>query len=807
MLSNYFKIAWRNIVKRKIYAAINISGLAVGIAACILLFTVVRYELSYDTFQPNYKRIYHLASERKSDKGIDYAEGLPHPAYQALKTEFPDIVTGALFVNWGCQVTVLNPNNPAIPSQKKFIEGDGNFFSDPNIFSVFQYKWLSGSPAVLNDPDMVVLTKRRAEKYFGTWQSAMGNLLLLDNKATVRVAGILEDFPANTDFPIDLIASYETVKKYPDTYNYNTSFGSVSSNFQAFMLLPENITAATINSRLTTFSNKYYNKDAKKTEKTFHFLQPLKDVHFDTRIGNFGDHITSKSRLWTLTLIGVFIIIMACINFINLSTAQAVGRSKEVGVRKVLGSNRSQLFWQMISETAIIVFIAIILGLGISVACMPFINHIASIPENISLFTLPTFAFVAIILLIVTAMAGIYPSFILTLFKPVQALKNKITSANIGGISLRRGLVVTQFAISQVLVIVTFVAMKQMNFVRHADLGFNKEGVLVLTSDVDSSVNQRQAGFKQQLLAIAGVENVSFSSDVPSSESNSSANFAFDHKPDENFDLFRKFGDEDYYKTYGLEIIAGRAHAKSDTAREVVVNETMVAKLGVKDPKSIIGHEIRLGKANWCPIVGVVKDFKTNSLREAIKPTIITARNNRYRFTGIKFNTSNIADMQARIEKAWNDVFPEFVYSPSFMDERINDFYQQETQSSLLYKIFAGIAIFISCLGLYGLILFMTAQKTKEVGIRKVLGASIGNILYLFSKEFTILIIIAFVIAVPAALYMINSWLDNFAFKVNIGMGIFLLAMFFSIVIAWITVGYKAVKAARVNPVKSLKTE
>ena len=685
------------------------------------------------------------------------------------------------------------------------------FFSDPNFFSVFHYKWLYGSPQVLNDPDMAVITKKMAEKYYGKWEAAIGGLLKLDNIATVKVAGILDDVPANTDFPLAIVASYETMKKFPANYGYTTDYGNVTSSFQAFMLLPENVSVASTNKQLRVFSDQHYNTVRKSNDYVYNFLQTLKDIHFDKSIGTFGNHVTSKSTLWTLSLIGLFIIIMACINFINLSTAQSVGRSKEVGIRKVLGSNKAQLFWQMMGETAIIVIGAIVLAIGIAAVYMPYIKNIASIEEKLSLFTPSTFLFLGLIALLVTALAGTYPSLVLSGFKPALALKNKITSATIGGISLRRGLVIAQFAISQVLMIGTIIAVSQMNYVRTADLGYNKNGILVLNSNVDSSVNLRQPAFKQKLLSINGVQSVSFSSDIPSSETNNSGNFSFDHRPDEKFDLFRKFADEDFFKTYGLQIIAGRSYDKSDTAKEAIVNETLVSKLGVKKPGDILGHEIQVGRSNgrkvWCTIVGVVRDFKTNSLREGIKPTVLVERNKRYYYTGIRANTNNISRTTAAIEKTWNEVFPEFVYKPAYLDDTIKEFYKEENQLSLLYKIFAGIAVFISCLGLYGLVSFMAVQRTKEVGIRKVLGASVGNIIYLFSREFTILIVIAFVLAVPVAYYMMNSWLQNFVFRIKIGTWIFLLAMLASVLIAWITVGYKSIKAALANPVKSLRSE
>jgi putative ABC transport system permease protein len=807
MLKNYFRIAWRNVARHKAYTAINISGLAVGIAASLLLFTVIKYELSYDTFQPSYSRIYHIASRQVGEDGITYGEGVPYPTFDALNVAFPQVKTGAMFANYNSQVTVLNANDPNAYSDKKFLEETGVFFADPSFFSVFHYNWLSGNAEVLKEPNTVVLTKKMATKYFGNWQSAMGGLLKLDNAATVKVAGILEDLPANTDFPLAVVASYETMKAYPDTYGYTTDYGNVTSSFQTFMLLPPNVSPESINKQLIGFSNEHYNKNSKLVDKVYNFLQPLSDIHFDTRMGTFGDHITTPTTLWTLALIGVFIIIMACINFINLSTAQAVKRSKEVGIRKVLGSNRKQLFWQVIGETFIIVATSVALAIVIATICLPYIKHIASIQEPLNLFNAPTSVFIVAIILIVTILAGTYPSLVMSRFKPALALKNKMTSATVGGISLRRGLVVMQFAISQILIIGTIVAISQMNYIRTADLGFNKEAVLVLNSNVDSSVIMKQPAFKQRLLSINGVKSVSFSSDVPSSQSNSSGNFSYDHHPDAKFEIYRKLADEDYFKTYGLQLIAGRVYSKSDTAKEVVVNETLIKKLGIKNPEQVLGHDLRISRNIWCTIVGVVKDFKTNSLREAVKPLVIAERNRRYYYTGIKLNTSNLSKTQAEIEKAWNEFFPEYVYTPTFMDQRINDFYTQENQLSLLYKIFAGIAIFISCLGLYGLVSFMAAQRTKEVGIRKVLGASVAHIVYLFSKEFTVLIIIAFIVAVPVAYYMMSNWLDNFAYRINLGVWTFLLAILASIIIAWITVGYKSIKAALSNPVKSLRTE
>ena len=392
-------------------------------------------------------------------------------------------------------------------------------------------------------------------------------------------------------------------------------------------------------------------------------------------------------------------------------------------------------------------------------------------------------------------------------FKPVQALKNKITSATIGGISIRRGLVVLQFAISQFLIIGTIVAISQMSFVKNADLGFNEDAILLFNSNADSALHAREDAYKQNLLQMPGVQSVSFNTDVPSSDNGWFSNFAYDHRPGEKFQVSLKFADEDYFKTFGIQFLAGKGYDKSDTARDVVINETLLHQLHVKDPNDAIGKEIVAGNNSWKKIVGVVKDFKTNSLREPIKPTILLEGKKYYGVTAIKLHSANISKTKAKIEAAWNQYFPEYAYTTTFMDENIANFYLQEDQLALLYKIFAGIAIFISCLGLYGLVSFMAIQKTKEIGVRKVLGASVKNIIYLFSKEFTFLVLISSVIAIPVAYFMMSHWLQNFTFRIKMGVWIFLTAVLISIIIAWLAVGYKSVKAALANPVKSLRSE
>ena len=803
MFKNYLKTAWRNILRNKGFSIINIAGLAIGMAASLIIFTVVNYELSYDKFQPHYNNIYRIVTQDKYSEGYTYNPGVPGAALDALRSKMTDVSFAAINSNYGSQVTVNTSANNSI--NQKFIEETGIFFCEPAFFHVFNYTWLQGNATVLNEPNTVVLSKKIAEKYFGNWQQAINKTITLDNTIPLKVAGILKDVPYNTDFPFGVLISYPTLKSNGEKYVFHNDWNTLSSNFQVYALLPSNINEAIFNKRLLYFSKEHYTGKGNSTRTNI--AQPLSDLHFNAHYEIFGDHISSMSTLLTLSLIGIFIVIMACINFINLATAQAVGRSKEVGIRKVLGSNRPQLFLQVMGETALIVLLALTLAVSVAYICLPYVKNIASIHENLGLFNFKSCSFILLITILITILSGLYPSLILSSYNPSLALKNKISSANVGGISLRRSLVVTQFAISQILIIGTIVAINQMNFVNHADLGFNKEAVLLLSANTDSNVVARMPAFKQKLLQTKGIQSVSFTTDAPSSDNNWSSNFAFNHKEDEPYPVSLKFGDEDYIKTFGLHLAAGRFYNKSDTISEFVINETLLHKLGLQHAEDAIGKDIRLGGTGWKKIVGVIKDFKSHSLKEDVKPTLLAENHEFYGLTAIKIRSSDIPQLQASILNTWNQFYPEYAYTSSFMDDNIAKFYEQETHLELLYKIFVGLAIFISCLGLYGLVSFMAAQKTKEVGIRKVLGASIANIVYLFSKEFTILILIAFAIAVPVGYYIMHSWLNNFAFRINITVWVFILAIIISVFIAWITVGYKSIRAAIANPVKSLRTE
>ncbi|HEY2648756.1 MAG TPA: FtsX-like permease family protein, partial [Puia sp.] len=616
--------------------------------------------------------------------------------------------------------------------------------------------------------------------------------------------GIIQDAPGNSDFQYKAIASYPVFKN-TSFYPYSKEWNTTSSSEQLYVLLPSTQSFSSINAQLLKFSRDRFKEGNRKTSRTI-FLRPLSILHFDSRMENMGDHITSKTTLWTLALIALFILIMACINFINLSTVQAVNRSKEIGVRKVLGSSRWNLLWQIMGETALVVLSSILLAIGLAEICLPYIKHVSSITENISLFNWQTGLYLTSLFVLVTLMAGLYPAMVVSGFSPILALKNKINSASVGGISLRRSLVVLQFTISQVLIVGTLIAVSQMNFIQNADLGLNKEAILVLRGNGDSTQISRMDVFKSELQKNYSVIDVTQCTDIPSSDNNWGTNFAFNHKPDENYTLFLKFADADYFKTFGLRFAAGGPYTKADTVNDVVINQTLVSKLGLKSPQEAIGKDIQLG-GGWKKICGVVNDFRQNSLRDETKPILIANYKKVYSYTALKLKGSNLAAIRDQVQKVWDKYFPEYANQAWFVDEKIEEFYQQEHQLALLYKIFAGIAVFISCLGLYGLVSFMAVQRKKEVGIRKVLGASISQIIYLFSKEFTVLILIAFAIAAPVAWYMMSNWLHRFVYRIPMRPMLFILAVVISVTIAWLTVGYKSFRAALANPAKSLKSE
>jgi ABC-type antimicrobial peptide transport system permease subunit/AraC-like DNA-binding protein len=814
MFKNYLKIAWRNLTRNKSYAAINVIGLAVGIAVCMMIFIIIQYQTSFDSFHSKKDHIYRVLTEyhHTESANISYGKDIPLPMPLGLKTSFPQIERVApIFASQNDQLLI--PDNNGTPV-KIFKEQRGVFYTEPSFFKIFDFPLLAGSYAPLKDPNNVLLTKEIAEKYFGDWKTAIGKTIKLQTGGNIfshgtdvlKVSGILATIPANTDFQLKLVVSFGTSS---GSYMLKSTDWEdrTGSDFGCYILLPPNISVDNFNKQLRAYSRKVESPD----DKDSHIIQPLSAVHYDTQTGDYSNKTISHQLLNVLWLIAAFILLIACVNFINLSTAQAVNRAKEVGVRKVLGSNKSQLQIQFIVETFLIVTSAVMLAAVITIVALPYVNQLLELSLSFNILSNPAIIlFLLAVTIVVTALAGFYPAIVLSRFNPINALKNKLTSNTVKGVSLRRGLVVFQFIIAQALIIGTLIIVKQMNYFMDQPLGFDKNAIINIPFRVDSLRLSRLDYLKKQLLSLNGVQAVSFSSNTPVEDGNDlSSTFRFNHAIKEtDFKAITKFADNEYVPAYKLQLIAGRNLQPSNMTREFLVNESLMKSLGIKNPNEILNKEISMwGDRIKCPVVGVLKDFNDRSFRNDLAPLLITTNHTMYNQAGIKLATTNISSTMLAVKKIFEQTFPDFVYEYKFLDEKIESFYKQENQLAALYKIFAAIAIFLSCLGLYGLASFMAVQRIKEVGIRKVLGATAGNIVYLFSKEFIILIAIAFAIAAPIAWYYMHQWLQAYVYRINISWWLFAAGGLASIIIALATISFQAIKAAIANPVKSLRSE
>jgi putative ABC transport system permease protein len=796
MFKNYLKIAIRNLQQNKSYMVINVMGLALGMTCGILIFSVVKHHLSFDNFHHNPDRIYRFVTEQHRDN-IDYVASVPNPFGKSFRHDYTFGEKTARIITFYEQLVTVATDHTI----RKFKEEEVAFV-EPEYFDIFNFPLIAGNKnTALNDLNTAIITENVAQKYFGT-ENPIGKSFKVDNKSDFIVTGILKKFPQNTDRRTEIYLSYNSVKSYEEWFVKDDSWGGISTMMQCFVLLHPNVAPAQVEKAVAGYVTKY----RPKHKNIHHYkLQPLNDIHFNARYGG----VMQKRNLWVLSFIGLLLIITACLNFINLATAQALNRSKEVGVRKVLGSLRTQLFWQFIAETGFIAICALAIAIGLSMLSLPHINAwFHTQITNSIFFNWQLLAFIFVLALMVTFFAGSYPGIILARFQPVSALKGKITQRNIGGFNTRRLLITAQFAISQILIIGMIVIISQMKYARDSDLGFNKDGIVMIPIGSGAKKESIKT-LKNQFAQIPDVERVSICFTSPSSGSNWNTSFKYDSRiEEETFKISARAADEEYLSTFDLKLIAGRNIYPSDSVREFVVNETLARKLNLKSPEELIGKKLSTngGTVNGT-VVGVVKDFHDQSFHEDINAVFITNFSDIYSFYAIKINLINIKKVLPALESTWSKMHPNEIYEYSFLDEDIASFYETEALMLKLIQVFSLIAIFIGCLGLYGLVSFMAAQKTKEIGIRKTLGATVSHILWIFGKEFFRLIVVAFVIAAPIAWWIMKGWLQDFKYQIQLSLWIFLLSVLFSIVIAACTVGYRSIRAAIANPVKSLRTE
>ncbi len=792
------KIALRNLWKYKGYTAINIFGLSIGLASCILIFIFVRYETSFDKDFANSDRIYRVVSEWKYADGNDfYSQGVPLPLPPAMRNDFSQFEKVAAIQHTEGIIKV--PTQSGKPELKI---SDDAFYAEPSFFEIFDFKWLSGNPnQSLKEPNCVVLDEKTATTFFGSWQQALGKRIIFDNKTTYKVTGVIENSAPNTSFPLNVVFSYATYK------NRNlTEWGSVSSNSECYVLLKKDITAAQLSNPLKQFIKKYEHDD-KAPGKVGHAFQPLNDIHHNDKYSNFTDNTTSFKQLIGISIIGLFLLITACINFINLATAQAISRSKEVGVRKVMGSRRKQLIWQFLSETSLITLIALLFACVLTELALPAMENLFGANVTFELFSHPIiFAFLFMLLVTVSFLAGLYPALVMSGFSPALAIKNRVSTANAGGVGLRKTLVVVQFAITAILIVSTLIIIRQMSYIRDKSLGFDTQAVAMIGMPTDSLSQLKLNTIKEQILAQNGVKSVSFNSAPPSSQNNNETSFRYNSSESADFQVSIKVGDEKYFETFGLTLVAGRGFAKSDTIKEFVVNETMLRKLNVKNPNEAIGKTIGLWGSKG-PIVGVVKDFNNYSLHTAIAPIAIFSRKSMYSSLAIKLESKQLVSTMKQVEKVFNATFPDYVYEANFIDDEITNYYHTEQVMGTLFKVFAGVVIFISFIGLFGLISFVATQRTREIAIRKVLGASNLELIKMLNSSFLWMVLIANMVAWPVAYIFVEKWLSTFQYRIDLSIWPFLIAMIISMGITLITVTLRSYRAAKANTIDALKYE
>ena len=793
MLKNYLSLAFKNFRKQKMFSLINILGLTVGITCCMLIFLFIMNEFSYDKFHKNGKniyRVYRVGNTNGEHRAIPWVSP---PYAKALLTDYPDAVQQTLRVM---------PDNDLVTYKNVSFNEKKIYLVDSNFFTFFSFRLLKGNPAtVLNDPLSIVMTASAARKYFGN-EDPIGKVVDFNKKMQLKVTGIAEDVPVNSHLDFDMVVPTSNWRNEP-WFNQWPNNGLF-----VYLQLNPAVHPDQLQKQFPAFMDKYLGKFYRENGfKMDLIMKPLNGIYFEGE--NPFDDVKhgSKKMVYIFMSIAVLILVIACINFMNLATARATDRSKEVGLRKVLGAARRQLTLQFIFESFLFATIASVLALLLLQAIMPAYSGFLG-------YKLPSYwnnpwsyIFIAGVIITVGILAGSYPALLLSSFSPIESLKGKL---NVGkqGAFFRKALVVFQFGISVLLIISVTVVMKQMHYVRNTDLGFNKQQTMIVRLD-NGTIWNKKIEFKHQLEADPAIASVSVMTGEPGGF-HDTYGFEAEAKPGEKLNLNTEFADFEYAKTLGLKIIAGRDFSPqypTDSTQSVIINHAAANLLGYT-PQQAIGKWIKsTADSNRRTIVGVVEDYHYASLKQTIGPLVISTKKDDRRLALIKLNTSQLKQATERIKKIYNNNAPDFPFEYSFLDERFDQLYKAEIKQESLLSVFSVIAICIACLGLFGLASYTALKRTKEIGVRKVLGSSVENIVLLLSKDLLKPVLLGTIIAVPVGYYAMQKWLEGFAYRISVHWWLFAMAAMIAVLIALITVSVQAIKAALANPVKSLRTE
>lgn len=809
MLKNYFKIAIRNLWKNKGFTAINIAGLAIGLACFILIALYVVDELSYDRYNEKADRIYRVDADIKFGGNELKLCVSSDPMGATLKKDYPQVEEYTRIYS--------SEGDKLVKKGNEYIDEQHIVYVDSTFFNVFTLPAISGNTKIaLDEPNTVVITELTAKKYFST-VDAVGKTIEIDKKP-FKITAVIKDIPQNSHFHFDFMMSMKNVEY---------GFGNyLSHNFQTYIVLRPGTDYKAFEKNFPQVVDKYILPQAKQFmninsmddfykagNMLAYHLMPLTDIHLKSDRFPELDANGNIQYVYIFAVVALFILLIACINFINLSTARSASRAKEVGIRKVLGTERKNLVFQFLTESTLMALISLVVAIGIAYLVLPLFNDIAakSLTVN-SIFSAKIFPFLIALPFLVGIVAGSYPAFFLSKFKPVSVLKGKI-NAGFKKSYLRSSLVVLQFFTSILLIIGTVVVYKQLNYIQTTNLGFNKDQVLIINGY--NALGSNDEAFKNEVLNMPGVKSGTISGYLPvSGSSRNDMSYSRESVQDSKNSLSSQTWrvDYDYINTLGMEIVKGRNFSKDfgSDSTAVIINETAAKVLGYDDP---IGKKIYTNYQDMngtrpvsYNIIGVVKDFHFESLRQNIYPLIMRLDHDNG-LASFKVNTANIQPLIKQIEAKWKTMAPGMPFSYRFMDDAFDNMYRSEQRVGEVAITFAILAIFIACLGLFGLVTYMAEQRTKEIGVRKVLGATVSNLVTMLSKDFLKLVIIAALIAFPVSWWIMNAWLQDFAYRISIDWWVFLLAGFAALLVALATISFQAIKAALANPVRSLRTE
>ncbi|SRR5579871_237339 len=835
MLKNYINTALRGLLRNKFYSIINIAGLAIGLSACISIYLIASFELGYEHFQPDMNRIYRAVTDTRDINGENHFPLISYSEASFIKSHFTGIEKSAYFFNYYFRVSVKTKdgNIKIFPTPDPSKVVSDIIITEPAYFDIFKYEWLAGNPsAALSDPFKVVLSENKVHDYFGSvpLTEVIGREIVYNDSLRLTISGIVKDYPKNSDFVFKEFISLSTIEH--SFLNRPPYFSAVTdpskwlwNDFgQAFIKLSPGISPAQIANQVPSLLNIENNLHIKfaNVNRSIH-LQALSDMHFNPVYGS--DFYTIQSDLHTLYAlmgIAVLVLVIAAINFINLSTAQSIRRAKEIGIRKVLGSNRVALILQCLSETFILVLLAIVISMLITRLILKAFP--AMIPDGVSidLFSPSLLLFLFSIAIITTVLSGLYPAKVLSSYSPVQSLMGAASQISNQRSPLRKILIVFQFSVSIIFIIGTIMIGQQVHYLITKNLGFNKDAII---NFFNAANHQKTDDYllADKIRHLSGVEKVSVSDDPPETAFPRSGPSILCKDKQTQTEPQYLDADDEFISLYGLKILSGRnfvAPTGKDSSIEFLINETCSQQLGFKRPGEAVGHFVQEGsfmKTQFIPfrsgqVVGVLEDFHSQPLNKPIVAVCIAASKYRGGMISVKLSTNgktpgNFDGTIKNIERQWKMIYPDEDFNYSFYDRTIAAFYSKEQKTGEIMNIAMVVAILISCIGLLGLITYMAARRTKEIGIRKVLGASVTGIAVMLAREFVILIVLAMVIASPVAYYLVHQWLQGFAYRISFSCWIFLSSGMSAILIALLTVGYQAVKAAMANPVKSLKTE